>query len=125
VADSFWVIPDAAAIRTPQSILREQASALTQQTHGVLVGEATTKSEGDGLVLSLDVVAPGLNDYRYRVLTYQQPLEMYPGRLRAPVDALSKTIDDETSFVAAVKAALSSQKIKNALTSLLAQVSDA
>jgi hypothetical protein len=125
VADSFWAIPDAAAIRTPLSILREQASALTQQTQGVLVGEAATKSKGDDLVVSLDIVVPGLNDYRYRVLMYEQPLEMYPGSFRAPVDALSKTIADETSFVAAVKAALSSQKVKNALTSLLAQVSGA
>ncbi len=123
MADSFWVIPDAAAIRTPLSILREQASALTQQTHGVLVGEAATKSEGDKLVVSLDVVVPGLNDYRYRVLTYRQPLEMYPGHFRDSGDVM-QIIGNETSFVEAVKGALSSQKVKNVLTSLLAQVSD-
>ncbi len=107
------------------SILREQASALTQQTQGVLVGEATTKLQGDDLVVTLDVVVPGLNDYRYRVLMYEQPLEMYPGFFLAPVDDPGKTIADEASFVAAVKAALASQRVKNALTSLLAQVSGA
>lgn len=124
MADSFWVIPDAAAIRTPLSILREQASALTQQTHGVLVGEAEAKADGDELVVSLDVVVPGLNDYRYRVLTYRQPLEMYPGSVWGS-GVETQTISDETRFVSVVKAALSSQKVKNVLTSLLAQVSDA
>jgi hypothetical protein len=112
-------------MRTPLSILREQASALTQQTHGVLVGDASIRWEGDQFVVSLDVVVPGLNDYRYRVLSYRQPVEMYPGGFWAPGDLLPTTIGDETSFVAEVKAALSSQQVKNALTSLLAQVSDA
>ena len=67
---------------TPLSILREQAAALTQQTHGVLVGEATANPEGERIVVSLDIIAPGLNDYRYRVMRYEQPPEMYPGTLR-------------------------------------------
>jgi hypothetical protein len=125
VADRFWVVPDTAAVRTPLSILREQASALTQQTHGVLVGEAATRSEGDKLVVSLDIVVPGLNDYRYRVLTYRQPLEMYSGSIWDRGDLATKPIADETSFVAAVRAALSSQTVKNVLTSLLAQVTEA
>jgi hypothetical protein len=122
VADSFWVIPDAALIRTPLSILREQASALTEQTRGVLVGEAVAKQDGDDLVVWLDVVVPGLNEYRYRVLRYRQPLEMYPGDFWA-LGSHKGSIADEPKFIEAVKEALSSDKAKNVLTSLLTQVS--
>lgn len=133
MADSFWAIPDTALIRTPLSILREQASALTQQTQGVLVGEAATKTDVgplagkpdvNQLVVTLDVVVPGLNDYRYRVVTYRQPLEMYPGRFFVSGGEW-ETIEDEDAFVNAVKAALSSQRTEKVLTSLLSQVSAA
>ena len=123
MADSFWAIPDVTAIRTPLSILREQAAALTQQTHGVLVGEATANPEGERIVVSLDIIAPGLNDYRYRVMRYEQPPEMYPGTLRMGGDG--DIISDESDFMASIKKILSSEKMKNVLTSLLAQVTEA
>ena len=127
MADSFWAIPDVTQIRTPLSILREQASALTQETKGVLVGQAEAQPDGGRIRVVLDVVAPGLNDYRYRVLEYTQPLEMYPGQLNGPggVNPLipSVRIQDEPKFIDAVKEVLSSPRVKNVLASLLAQVS--
>ncbi len=53
MAESFWQIPDVSDIRTPLSILREQAAALTEQTKGQLVGVVETKSEGDDLRIAL------------------------------------------------------------------------
>jgi hypothetical protein len=88
----------------------------------VLVGEAAAKQDGDDLVVVLDVVVPGLNDYRYRVLRYRQPLEMYPGDFWA-LGTHKGNIPDEPKFIEAVKESLSSDKAKNVLISLLAQVS--
>ena len=79
MVESFWVIPDAAKIRTPAGILREQASALTEQTQGTLVGVVETKGSGDKLQVNLAISVPSLNDYRFRILLYLQPLELYPG----------------------------------------------
>jgi hypothetical protein len=122
MAESFWQIPDVSDIRTPLSILREQAAALTEQTKGQLVGVVETKSEGDDLRIALEIAVPALNDYRYRILSYHQPVELYPGWL----DAISLTqIPNEQDFINAVRDTLSSPRTRNVLTSLLAQVTEA
>lgn len=119
--ESFWALPDAADIRTPLSILREQAAALTEATKGVLVGLAEARPNGIGngqkLNVTLDVTVPGLNGYRYRILSYQQPIEMYPGQI-VVVDGDWHGIANEDEFVAEVKSVLSSDRVKTILASL-------
>jgi hypothetical protein len=124
MVESFWAIPDVTAVRTPLGILREQASALTGQTKGVLVGVVDFKREGETLEIGLSVLVPALNDYQYRILIYEQPITIFPGWFRGPDDIL-KRLDDEDEFTDEIKAALSSAKVKNVLTSLLSQAVDA
>jgi hypothetical protein len=122
VVESFWAIPDAANVRTPLSILREQAAALTEQTKGTLVGMVEARQgTGETLEVSLEVLVPALNDYRYRLLTYSQPVELYPGRLSVRHDAI-RLVGNEAAFVSSIKSVLSSEKVRNILTSLLSQV---
>jgi hypothetical protein len=122
VVESFWAIPDAANIRTPLTILREQAAALTEQTKGTLVGMVEAhQGAGDTLEVSLEVLVPALNDYRYRLLSYGQPVELYPGLLRTGNDGIRPVVD-EANFVSMIKSVLSSEKVRNILTSLLSQV---
>lgn len=67
MAESFWAIPDVTETLTPLSILREQASALTRQTKGMLVGNVDVENSGGGdLTITLDLSVPALNDYRYK-----------------------------------------------------------
>jgi hypothetical protein len=122
VVESFWAIPDVANIRTPLSILKEQAAALTEQTKGTLVGmvEVQTKSTGN-LEIHLEVSVPALNDYRYRLVTYSQPIELYPGLLTV-LNGIVGRVPNEADFILQIKRALSSEKVKNILTSLLSQV---
>ncbi len=118
--ESFWTIPEVTSIRTPLSILREQAVALTEQTKGTLVGMVDVQSlKGAEFLVVLDVSVPALNNYHYRVLSYRQPIEMYPGCLYVGDDG--QDIADERAFVGRVKHALSSEKVKNILLSLLSQ----
>jgi len=125
VVESFWAIPELTTMRTPLSILREQAGALTEQTHGALVGIVEAdKGKGYVLVIRLEVSVPALNDYRYRILTYEQPIDLYPGILYGPDDSISNPVN-ESDFTSAIKEALSSPRVKNVLTSLLSQVTAA
>ena len=125
MVESFWAIPELTTMRTPLSILREQAGALTEQTHGALVGIVEAdKGKGYVLVIRLDVSVPALNDYRYRILTYEQPIDLYPGILYGPDDSISNPVN-ESDFTSAIKEALSSPRVKNVLTSLLSQVTAA
>ncbi len=89
MVESFWVIPDVANLRTPLSILREQAAALTDHTKGTLVGMVATKNLADKMEIRLEISVPSLNDYRFRILTYIQPIfEIYPGRLIVSLDVV-------------------------------------
>jgi hypothetical protein len=69
MVESFWAIPDSTTLRTPLSILREQAAALTEQTKGVIVGSVETRASNGSLDVILNLVVPALNDYRYRILS--------------------------------------------------------
>ncbi|MSP00531.1 MAG: hypothetical protein EXR07_05690 [Acetobacteraceae bacterium] len=125
MVESFWAIPDVTNVRTPLSILREQASAITTQTKGALVGLVETRADGDSFVyIRLELSVPALNDYRYRILTYQQPVELYPGRLIVGGDLRGDSVTDESTFLSDVKKILSSEQITNVVRSLLAQAKE-
>ena len=144
MAKSLWSLPDVSNLRTPVRILREQAAALTDETKGILVGTVATESMAGETIrfhlkndacqieqasirpafgIYLDIRVPSLNDYRYRVLTYFQPLELYPGYIRAADD--EREIRDEAQFIEALKSILSSSRVKGVLRALMAQAADA
>jgi hypothetical protein len=118
MVESFWVIPDVANVKTPLSILREQASALTEQTKGTLVGVVETKSDGGRMEDRLEISVPSLNDYRYRILTYEHTIELYPGTVLAN---LNHSVSNKNEFIELVRQILSSDRTRNVLTSLLSQ----
>jgi hypothetical protein len=125
VVESFWAVPDVTTMRTPLTILREQATALTEQTNGLIVGQVETKQQTDEkLSIQLEATVPALNDYRLRILNYEQPIGLYPGRLTGIGISFFETVNNEDEFVIDVKKALSSQAIKNILTSLMSQVGE-
>jgi hypothetical protein len=123
VVESFWTIPDVSTIRTPLSILREQASAITEQTKGALVGIVEAHTTGPRMDVQLDLSVPALNDYRYRVLSYRQPIELYPGFLI--IDERYQKIADEKAFVEGIKEVLSSSEMAHIVGALLAQANQA
>jgi hypothetical protein len=135
MVESLWSIPATADIRTPLAIMKEQASALTDQTNGSLVGYVETTTFGDGLRINLSIQVPALNNYRYQILTYNQPITMYPGRLQSGVPVAtgpnvfappqSKFIENEQDFMVGLKALLTSQEVTQLVTSLLAQANAA
>jgi hypothetical protein len=122
MVESFWVIPDVANLRTPLSILREQAAALTDHTKGTLVGMVATKNLADKMEIRLEISVPSLNDYRFRILTYIQPIfEIYPGRLTTGSSEQGILMENEDELVSGLKAILASDRMKNVLASLLSQ----
>ena len=53
---------------TPESLLRQQAELLTEQTEGVLQGKVDIGSRGEWITLDLLVVAAVLDGYTFRLL---------------------------------------------------------
>jgi hypothetical protein len=124
VVESFWSIPDTEHLRSPMGILREQATALTEQTKGTLVGIVESgRGQAGELHIQLELSVPALNDYRFRILQYTQPVEMYPGAIY--YDSRGFSVPDEAAFISTVKDILSSSRVRNVLASLLSQALEA
>ncbi|MBZ9817447.1 hypothetical protein [Mesorhizobium sp. CA7] len=125
MTNSFWVIPDEIKIKTPLALLREQASALTTMTKGLLVGEVKTGELGGRYItVRLDITVPSLNAYRYTVLEYIQPPLIFPGTLYDRIRDEQSEAFDEYGFTQAVRNILSSEQAQRIIEALLAQAQD-
>ncbi len=81
---SLWgIIPNKIPkIKTPSSILREQASMLEKMTEGLLTGIVTSRTNSNGeLVHSLYIQAPLLADYSHLLLSVVHGSPTFPLRL--------------------------------------------
>jgi hypothetical protein len=109
-------------VRTPKTIIEEQAQLLTEATQGMLVGAVEDLTDPGQFIYTLNVIVPALNNYKYRILTVLHPLEMYPAHLTSNRPLLSKLLASEGDFEAAVETVLSSTEVKSALSHLKSQV---
>jgi len=70
-----------AAVTTPVTILKEQATALGNKTKNIVEGEVTpaTSETSEKFAYAFNIVGPALGGYRYRLLTIRYPVdEFYP-----------------------------------------------
>ncbi len=123
MTESFWVVPQAPTMRTPLSILREQAAGLTRATSGILDGEVTTKrdTDSDDLTIGLSIKVPALNNYVYHVLEYRQPITLYPGTLWVRINSEFHEVADEAELVRLLRDVLSSDEVQHIVQALWAQ----
>jgi hypothetical protein len=69
---------------TPVTILRQQASLLGKKTKNIVQGEVREEKENFGALNTYDfnyvfyLVAPALNNYRYRLLDISYNVSLYP-----------------------------------------------
>jgi hypothetical protein len=131
MTESFWTIPDTTNLRTPVTILKEQAEAVTQATNGVLNGEIRAYSRNSleradfksGTQLAITV--PFLKDYSVILLNYDHNITMYPGVIKDNFGNNSFIINNELEFVNSLKDIFSSEKTKMILANLLSQANAA
>jgi len=131
---------------SPASILRHQASILSEKTRGMLEGDVTTKSERTAIIHSFYVVAPALDNYRYELFRIAHPVTLYPIRVLAgpnshetiSVDASAAVASDfdgigtyernrelptEKEFLEWLRSAFTAEQTKKVIDALLAQTS--
>jgi hypothetical protein len=108
-------------IRSPKSILQEQADYLTKATEGVLMGKVDEDVRRSTFSYDLDVVVPSLNDYAYTLLTILHPLEFYPVQIKAGKPPTDITCPSEEAFERAIGTILSSPEVRKVLSRLVSQ----
>jgi hypothetical protein len=122
MTESFWPDLPTEKVRLPHAILLEQANALAEQTHGLLVGQVRRSQDKQNFVSNLSIVAPSLNNYTYAVLSLNYPVGLYPLSLFFHARNQQFQIADEQTLLTGLKVVLSSDEIKRVMTGLLAQI---
>ena len=116
-------LPNAETIRTPYTILKEQASILSKITNGLLIGEVVVNNQKDNFfAMTLRIKAPSLNNYTYSVVQVEQPIQLYPvGIINLLRNNVGKYSSEE-EFENALGEILSSLDVKRVISGLLAQI---
>ncbi len=145
-------LPNTEAIRTPYTILKEQASMLSEITNGLLIGEVIHNPKDNFFVMILRIKVPSLNNYTYSVVEVQHSIKLYPvfvnnfasdnfnnlekNLKNAANNPLMSLVDyggwlenqgyskcsSEEEFEKALGDILSSQEVKRVISALLAQI---
>jgi hypothetical protein len=111
----LWGDIEAANIRTPVAILREQASVLGEKTRLVIDAQVSTVIWRGDFVHHFKLVVPALEDYTYELFDIRHGVGLYP------VFADNQRLENEEKFIGWLRDKLSSPETKRIISNLLAQ----
>jgi hypothetical protein len=125
-AENMWgEITAPANQRTPTSILREQASILSELTKGVLIGAIEQEpTNTNTLIYNFSITAPAINNHKFAILTLQYSITIYPLTLTDHTVHVQRQCLNEENYTATLKAILSSTQVKRVIAALLIQSQD-
>ncbi len=123
MTDSLWGdLPTGEDLRTPAAILREQAEHLSQATGGLLTGEVEVKGDAASIHMDLWIIAPALNDYRYKLTEVRHNVLTYPAAILSQDGHTWVSTANEGEFMTFIGEILSSAETSDVVRSLLAQI---
>ncbi len=106
---------------TPLSILKEQASLLGQKTQNLVEAEVQTKPLGAEFSHSFFLVAPPLDNYRYKLFEVHHPIDLYPIKIVDENGGVRHEANSQDQFIGQLKEVLTSEKTKSVIKALIAQ----
>jgi hypothetical protein len=115
-ATDFWGEIGTTDIRTPLSILREQAAALGPRTKNIVEAKVETTVIGGYFVHSFSLVVPSLDNYKYELFDVRHEPDLYPVRVDTFTD-----LANEDAFKTWLRERLSSERTRKIVNNLLAQ----
>jgi hypothetical protein len=116
----LWGDIQAEAIRTPVSILREQATLLGPKTQNLIEAKVATTTELGTFFHSFNLVVPAQDSYTYRLFRISRQIELHPIRVHGdPIVDLA----NEGAFRDWLRQRLSSEETRRIIASLTAQAS--
>ncbi len=104
---------------SPEAILKVQASHLAQKTKGAVVGEVKTLVENGWVVSNFNLLAPALNNYRYKLFSITHQFEPYPINFYAPRTEEPRTISDEAQLLGQLSEVLQAEFTARIISSLI------
>ena len=114
----FWGEIGTAEVRTPLSILREQAALLGKKTKGLVEAMVDTDTSGRDFRHRFKLVVPALDNYAYELFRITNGIDLYP--VTAFDAGKQLTLRSEDAFLDWLKEKLSSPETKKITANLLA-----
>jgi len=130
------------SVTPPVTILGQQATMLGNMTKNIILGDVKAReSEEYDFSYIFYIVAPALNNYRYKLLTIYHNIDLYPVTIQVEEDifnevpkSITRAIGEripnsifaksEEQFTEVLKAIFNSSKAKKVISALLAQSTD-
>ena len=122
MADLWGDLPNANDIRTPHSILLEQANHLKVKTQGLLVGNVLRSTEIEHFYNTLQIIAPSLSNYTYNVLRVTHTITLYPCNVHSFAQSKSWAPGDERQLEEVLAEILRSAQVHRVINGLQAQI---
>jgi hypothetical protein len=120
--ENLWGdLPTSPEIKPPVTILREQATILSEATNKILIGDVNVTKDGPLFRSQLYIQAPALDNYVYVVLTVQHDIMLYPLKVVDVAKGVLYHCEDESQYRVALRDILSSPHIHRVVASLMAQ----
>lgn len=111
----FWGDIEAPVIRTPLSILREQAALLGKKTRNLVSADVETHGDSGVFRHFFNLIVPALDYDKYELFKIQHKIDLYP------VIAPGGTLKNEAEFEEWLRQRLSAGETKEIIGKLLAQ----
>ena len=108
-----------AEVRTPLSIMREQAALLGTKTQNLVEAVVSTVVVGEEFTHYFNLVVPALSNYAYQLFVVSHRIDLYPLTVRNPE---FRQLENEHEFVEWLGRTLSSIETRKIISNLLAQV---
>ncbi|MBS1917002.1 MAG: hypothetical protein JST87_12055 [Bacteroidetes bacterium] len=119
---SFENIPD---IKTPKSVLLEQAMYLENASKNLLKVQIATGSRAasgkETIVYRFNIIAPFLGNYSFSLLTLEHDIFLYPLLITCQLLNRSYNIQTEKDFFEILKTIFNDQKTIDTINNLLSQ----
>lgn len=127
--NNLWgEIPVESEIKLPVTILKEQASILSEKTNRILEATVTQLlvSDKDTVAYNFNIIAPALTNYKFKVLSIQYPaVFVYPlivvYQHSVIENWMQEICEDESHFIEKLGQILSSEIVHRAIAALIAQ----
>lgn len=114
----FWGDLGVAELRTPVTIMREQAALLGAKTQNLIEARVRTSVLDNYFWHFFDLIVPSMDNYSYELFSVWHAVELYPVRIpERPFGA--QQLPTEQAFTDWLRDKLSSAETKRIITNLL------
>ena len=107
--------------KSPKTILKEQAGHLMEKTNNVLSAEVDTSQSKEKIFHNFYIVAPAINNYRYRVLLLTHEVFFYPLEIIWVEKAVQYGAKNQDEFLNILSEIFNAPETVRVISSLLSQ----